>query len=325
MAWNTILNFLLQPFPTYKQHKKQALVCTLAAITVFATLFILEPFNINLLSGTQKLYYAITYASITWVVCLLLTVVFPWAYPRFFREQHWTVLKEMLYIMVILTIISAVNLWAHNITDRTPFTVVTFLLSITYTLPLAAFPVSFSILVKQRWLQKYYKNEAAVWNQLLVEYQNSQATPSIPHTTTQAADEPIITDTIANDAATENKITLTGTGVGEAIELYTQQFIYASAADNYTSIYYLENGVVQSKLLRNTLKNAVAKTQHIPQIARCHRSYIINVQKVERIMGDAQGLKLFLHRTSEPIPVGKAYLEPIKQLLEQLPPQEPAL
>jgi DNA-binding LytR/AlgR family response regulator len=317
---NFDLSALKQPFPTFKQHKKQLLVCIIAAATVFLMLYVLEPFNINLLDAKTKTNYALLYSGITLVICVLLTVVIPWVFPNFFHEAKWTVIKEVCYICLILIVISVVNLIAHNIFDATPLNLITFLISVSYTLPLAAFPVTFSILTKQKWLKDKYRNEAILWNTILQEYQ----TKNIPAREDAVSEDATRTTSNLNKAPTiklkTDFITLTGTGIGEAVEIEVNNFLFISSADNYITVHYMAEQAVKTTILRNTLKNTADKIKHLNAIARCNRSYIVNLNKVERIIGDAQGLKLLIKNVNEPILVGKSYLSTVKNLLQDIKP-----
>lgn len=309
---------LTQPFPTYRQHKKQMLVCIIAAITVFLMLYLLEPFNINLLNKKQKFTYAITYSSITLITCISLTVVGPWLFPNFFKESNWTVLKEVCYIFFILIVISALNLIAHNIYDNIPINLKEFFISLTYTLPLAAFPVSFSILIKQKWLKDKYRQEAKIWNNMLQNFQkgvlNSESLLPVAPDAEVNSDEEIIIQTESD------VITITGTGIGEIIEIEVNNLLFISSADNYITVHYLAEQNVKNTILRNTLKSTEDKIKHIGTIIRCHRSYIVNLNKVERIIGDAQGLKLLIKGINDPILVGKSYLSTVKEMLQNIKP-----
>lgn len=277
-------------------------------------LYILEPYNINLLNGKQKLIYSLTYSSITLVTCLFLTVLCPYLFHNFFHDTKWTVGKEICYVFFILFVISGLNLIAHNIFDNIPINIKEFFISLKYTLPLAAFPVSFSILVKQKWLKEKYKKEATLWNNILHEYQaNASIQKGVSHEVSSVNNS----DNWESEIKAEpDSLIITGTGVGEVLEIKTDDLLLISSADNYITIYYKVHETIKSYLIRNTLKSTEAKTQHIKAIVRCHRSYIVNLNKVERIVGDAQGLKLLVEGIEEPISVGSSYLENVKKLLQ---------
>jgi hypothetical protein len=92
-----------------------------------------------------------------------------------------------------------------------------------------------------------------------------------------------------------------------------ENLLYLEAAENYVNICYLNKGKVSKYLLRETLKkaeDAFAGTE----IIRCHRSYIVNFEKVKVIRKDKDGLTLELDNPSvNDIPVSKTYVNSVMQ------------
>jgi len=62
--------------------------------------------------------------------------------------------------------------------------------------------------------------------------------------------------------------------------LKSSDILYIEAADNYSIIFYKDNGTVKKEMLRNSLKGLAEQLKDWP-IKRCHRSYLVNVQKVK--------------------------------------------
>lgn len=85
--------------------------------------------------------------------------------------------------------------------------------------------------------------------------------------------------------------------------------LYLESADNYVNIFYLSKQKVTHYLLRNSLKKLETYLEPYSFI-RCHRSYIVNFEKVKLIRKDKDSLKLELDAPSEVvIPVSKTYSE----------------
>lgn len=51
-------------------------------------------------------------------------------------------------------------------------------------------------------------------------------------------------------------------------------------------------------------------------IIRCHRSFIVNVNIVEKVIRDAHQMKLYLPHISKPIPVSRSYIPVLEDLLD---------
>jgi DNA-binding LytR/AlgR family response regulator len=92
-----------------------------------------------------------------------------------------------------------------------------------------------------------------------------------------------------------------------------ENFLYLESAENYVSICYLNKEKVSKYLLRDTLKK-MEENFSGTDIIRCHRSYMVNFEKVKVIRKDKDGLKLELDNPSViDIPVSKTYVENVMQ------------
>lgn len=92
-----------------------------------------------------------------------------------------------------------------------------------------------------------------------------------------------------------------------------ESLLYLESAENYISICYLNKGKVSKYLLRDTLKK-MEESFAGSEIIRCHRSYMVNFEKVKIIRKDRDGLKLELDSpTIIDIPVSKTYVDNVMQ------------
>jgi len=92
-----------------------------------------------------------------------------------------------------------------------------------------------------------------------------------------------------------------------------ENLLYLESAENYVNICYLNKGKVSKYLLRDTLKK-IEETFSGTEIIRCHRSYIVNFEKVKVIRKDRDGLKLeFDNPSVTDIPVSKTYVSSVMQ------------
>lgn len=86
---------------------------------------------------------------------------------------------------------------------------------------------------------------------------------------------------------------------------------YIEAADNYVNIYYENKGKISRFLLRKSLKSIEDTYKEYPLI-RCHRSFIINVEKVKVLKKEKDGTYLdFDYGDINVIPVSKTYSQNI--------------
>lgn len=92
-----------------------------------------------------------------------------------------------------------------------------------------------------------------------------------------------------------------------------ENLLYIESAENYISICYLNKNKVSKYLLRDTLKK-IEENFSGTEIIRCHRSYMVNFDKVKVIRKDKDGLKLELDNPFViDIPVSKTYVDSVMQ------------
>lgn len=92
-----------------------------------------------------------------------------------------------------------------------------------------------------------------------------------------------------------------------------ENLLYLESAENYVNICYLNKGKVSKYLLRDTLKK-IEETFSGTEIIRCHRSYMVNFEKVRVVRKDKDGLKLeFDNPSVTDIPVSRTYVNSVMQ------------
>lgn len=102
-------------------------------------------------------------------------------------------------------------------------------------------------------------------------------------------------------------ITLLSDSQNKELSLDIQELLLVEAQDNYCKIYYLENNEVKKAMFRLSLKKMHDQLLHMDNIIRCHRSYIINKSKVEKISGRSQNYKLTILGIDKYIPISRSF------------------
>ncbi len=92
-----------------------------------------------------------------------------------------------------------------------------------------------------------------------------------------------------------------------------ESFIYLESADNYVNIYYLDKDKTTRFTLRNTIKR-LEESLGSAGIIRCHRSYMVNFDKVKVLRKDKTELWLELDVPNAiSLPVSKTYIESVME------------
>jgi DNA-binding LytR/AlgR family response regulator len=102
---------------------------------------------------------------------------------------------------------------------------------------------------------------------------------------------------------------------GSELKLDASKVRFVEAMQNYVTVWFVVDGKLKKEVLRSTLIAAEKQFEH-SDVVRCHRSYLVNVDAIEKVSGNAQGLKLKLQDVSDmEIPVSRSFIPTIKELL----------
>jgi len=94
------------------------------------------------------------------------------------------------------------------------------------------------------------------------------------------------------------------------ISVMMDNLLYIESADNYATIYYMNKSKQSRFLLRNSLKWMEENLTRETPLIRCHRSYIVNMDKVKILKKVKGGIVLELDAENTPdIPVSKTYYD----------------
>jgi hypothetical protein len=105
----------------------------------------------------------------------------------------------------------------------------------------------------------------------------------------------------------------------ENFELNIQTFLYAKVDSNYLEIFYDFSYNNEKNLKRLTLKEFSDQLKSYPFIFKTHRSYVVNLNAIESVSGNAQGYALCLKNYSKrTIPVSRSKVEEFNQTYTNL-------
>jgi LytTr DNA-binding domain len=298
----------LQPFPSYSFSVKQTAISILSGLIVFLIFYITQPFNINRLTQPLQLTYSLVYGAVTTVCLFLLTVVSPLVFSKVFDEEKWVVGKEVLFILITIIIIAAFNLISYPFLENQGITFVSFLKFLLTTFFIGLVPISVSVFVKQKMLLDRYRQIAQNINDQQLQNKGEVLAATLENGS--------ISDTEPTSVTAEEMIVLNGESLREKLKLLEKDLLILATADNYINIIYRVDETIKTTLFRSTLTRMEDQVAGFDNIIRCHRGYIINISKVEKTIPTAQGLKLKLEQKDELIPVGKTYLDKIKERLK---------
>ncbi|MEM6316136.1 MAG: LytTR family DNA-binding domain-containing protein [Bacteroidota bacterium] len=247
-----------------------------------------QPFGTDRATLPYKKLFLSGYGWITFLAFSFVFIVLPKLFPRPFYEENWVVWKQIMLNMVALglTFLGCyLYLYAYFEATISWSGFLRFSLGI---FPMAVVPAAITVLLDYIYLLKKHQGVA---NQF-----NAEIKPATPTATTfNLQDE-------------NGKVDFT---------VRLDQLIFVKAASNYVEINYQEGEDIKRYLLRNSIRNIESQLEHAA-INRCHRSYLVNLEKVGRITGNAQGYKLHFPFTAEyVVPVSRAKGKQLLQILRE--------
>ncbi len=102
------------------------------------------------------------------------------------------------------------------------------------------------------------------------------------------------------------------------ISIVLENLLYIDSSDNYVTIHYLNKSKNLKFLLRNSLKWIDENLTIETPLVRCHRSFIVNLDKVKVLRKTKDGILLELDAINTPdIPVSKTFYEKVMAKFSQ--------
>lgn len=273
------MKWLNLPYPLLQSTKYKWLFALLSGIFVYSFLIVFEPFGSGQLT-TYKYVFLAGFGVSVFLGVATTYFILPKLFREFFRPERWTIGKEILFLSCCIVIISTFNYLHYNYLGRDIVVPSTFFSFLKITISIGIFPILGLIFFTERTLSKRNIERA----QLLSD--------QLPH----ATEEDTITVHIQEESVKASPI---------VIQL--SAFVYAQSEGNYVTIYHLEDNALVHKLIRLSLKQLELQLENLSQIKRCHRSYLINIQHIIAVNGNARSLTIQLDQVATSIPVSRSF------------------
>ena len=286
-----LLTWLRRPYPFESAWPHMLRNGAWGGVFVWLFLYFFKPFGTQIDADEQWAYFGtcFQFGLVTFGVFGLVGGLCR-VFPHILKEEGWAVWKEIVFTVFTVSLIGLGNLLLAHRLFGLPLTlqnvwdwqVLTFIVGI--------FPTVFGVFLGQIKLQKRYAAAAASLNQQIETHHKSP--PAAPADTAQT-------------------VTLRGDNQGELLSLEPEQIRYLAAADNYVQVFFVKNGTLKSTMLRTTLRKMEDALAQWPQFFRCHRTYLVNLDQVTQVSGNAQGYRLHLEGLDETVPVSRNLNEAI--------------
>jgi len=270
-----MFKILKAPYPLEKNFRIVIPRLLLSGLLIYFILVVFQPFGLNNHYGTDLLIYSAGFVVVGITYLLLHFLII----EPYFKESKWNIGREILNQLVIVLIIGFSNSVYYSLYEGDKLRWFIVLAFMFYTIIISLFPITLIIFIRQNRLLKLYLNKA-----------NEMSLPKIENK-----------DKEGDDCF----VKLKSKNLEKKYSINCHDLILLHAQDNYILLFYIDKGQVCKELIRNTMIQCSKDLKHFNMFYRCHRSYIVNLNNIESIQGNAQGLKLKLKFLEDIVPVSR--------------------
>jgi len=204
------------------------------------------------------------------------------------HEKNWTVGKEILNTLIIIAMIGFCNYLYHSIYSSQTLILVELIEFQLEALVVSFIPISLITLLRQNILLKRHIREAEEINR-------------------KASGE-------FSDNRKDKVVLISALNPRNDFSCNCSDILFFHALDNYVVIHFIKDSNHIKEIIRTTLKKAKDDLHEYPNFFHCHKSYIVNLDKVIKVSGNAQGLKLHFDNVNEIIPVSRQLHQEFKHI-----------
>jgi len=281
-----ITQWFRKPFPLIESIRDILLISLGSGIVVVAFLIVFKPFGIDSVNK-DILFYLSGYGLIDFVVTALYLYIGPRIFPAIINNTRWTTGKNLLSILWILLSISLSNyiygeylvgeVYVDGLKQLNRAGISSW---IFMTFSVGVIPVVFALYFIEKKLLRNNQNLAKEFNK----------------------------STVGPLASRGGKRIIIESGRDTTLNINSSDFICVQAeGGNYATVFWLDESETKREMIRLTLLDFLEKTDSIDNIVRCHKSYILNLEKVVSFRGNARSVTVMLDGIDFEIPVSRSF------------------
>lgn len=276
---NKIKIWLNKPFPFYETYKQKIIIPVLVALFIMCFLIFFNPsHNTDIVS--EQFLKVFIYGGITFFVMFFYNTVLPLIFYNLFDIEKWDIKKTIFFSLLTIVSIGLANgLFAfHSDNIGNNNHVLSFLLSVLFkTFTIGVFPAIFFIFFREKRLYQKHQLLALKTIEKLNKSKQSEQMYS-------------------------EKIRVGSENTKDKIEIAYNDLYCIKSEGNYCMFFFNKNNLVEKKLIRSSLNKIEQANNKSDKIIRCHKSYIINLDKVTDITGNARGYSFLINELGFKIP-----------------------
>ncbi|HEY9113255.1 MAG TPA: LytTR family DNA-binding domain-containing protein [Bacteroidales bacterium] len=278
---------LNQPYPFNNNFKHNLRTITFVCMGFMLIALYFQPFGINFLASQKDGYFILAIGLLSAAIFFLNNVFLPGLLPRLFQSDKWTVRKEILWnLWLFALLITAFTLTAKFFGIKSMDSLTFFRSGALALLPLVLFN--------------------------LVNYNNS-----LKAKVTQVFDSGrqwIAEEMKSSHEQYSDVVTIESENGKEVFEGSLKNIVLIQSASNYVEIYYREGIAVKKKLIRQTLNNVENLLSRYPEIKKCHRCCLVNINQISKLAGTSPNYTLISDGLDFGIPISRQNIAKFRKI-----------
>lgn len=285
-----IIYVLQKPFPLQSESLVQLRSSVVFGVFVGLFLFLFKPFGLSESSG-NLMWISAVFGLVTFAGMAFTNLIVKPLAPSFYSETSWNSGREITHTMVTIVLIALGNFAVSVFLGFVSFSPEGFAVFLGFTVLVGLFPVTIRILLLQNKLEKKFSGQS---NQMNAEIAREHEVKSLLFHQIEILDE---------DGKT-------------ALTINPDHILAVESADNYVKFYLAPAETQKSLMIRNSLNSLEEQLEITGLFFRTHRSYILNIDKVEQIQGNARGLAVRMRYIDIIFPVARRRTEAFRTTIE---------
>ncbi len=223
--------------------------------------------------------YCVLVSVVTFISSVYVFFVLPYLFKDFFNEDEWTIGKNFIFIFIGIFLTGTI-LWffADYYKAKNNIENVSYPVFIVYNFLVALFPVSIVIVFNEKKIRLKREKRAEEINNLKKSL-----------------------------LVSEKEVVIFADNNKESIVFTINSLVYITSQGNYASFFLMKNGDLKEQILRVTLSKVSKELQNYPNFIRCHKSYFINKNYIQKISGNARGYLIHSDVIPFQIPVSRNF------------------
>jgi len=274
-----MINPFKRPY-TEVETSREKLVSVLAfGLFIFLFLYLFKPFGITQLKPVSQFFITLGFGLVTSFMLFIISFLL----EPVIINKNWTFGKSILWNLFIASSIGAANYFYINLIFHQPFVFLYLFYSIWTAILVGSIPVTISYIVRINRIYKSALEKAAI---------------------------------MPEEILWENEVIIRAGNPKNEFRFNPKSIIYLCSNDNYVTIVTMKGDIQNKTTIRGTLKSAESELRKNSRFLRCHKCYIVNLDFMEKVIGNNQNMVIRLKPSGTEIPVSRSKADSIQKKIK---------